>query len=257
MRAGSSSTIVSVRVPCPRAQRYNRKLWIGGVKKATYPSVWTNTKYPGWQGRGKETPPMLKVLDNDRGDNETTADEDAAPTLDELARTGARKMLMTALAVEVAQYVDAHQEARDEQGRRLVVRNGRRARGRSRAALGRWRSRRRGCTTSGWTRQASPSGSRVGSCPRICAVRRRWRRCSRSSTCGACQRAISARPCRCCWETTRPASVRPTSRGSRRCGRRTTGGSASGTWPTATTCMSGSTASTSTSGSRTTGCVRW
>ena len=68
---------------------------------------------------------MLKVLDNDRGDNEATADEDAAPTLDELARTGARKMLMTALAVEVAQYVDAHQEARDEQGRRLVVRNGR------------------------------------------------------------------------------------------------------------------------------------
>ena len=68
---------------------------------------------------------MLKVLDNDRGDNETTADEDAAPTLDELARTGARQMLMTALAVEVAQYVDAHQEARDEQGRRLVVRNGR------------------------------------------------------------------------------------------------------------------------------------
>ena len=68
---------------------------------------------------------MLKVLDNDRGDNETTADEDAAPTLDELARTGARQMFMTALAVEVAQYVDAHQEARDEQGRRLVVRNGR------------------------------------------------------------------------------------------------------------------------------------
>ena len=68
---------------------------------------------------------MLKVLDNARGDNEATADEDATPTLDELARTGARKMLMTALAVEVAQYVDAHQEARDEHGRRLVVRNGR------------------------------------------------------------------------------------------------------------------------------------
>ena len=68
---------------------------------------------------------MVKVLDNDRGDNEATADGHAAPTLDELARTGARHMLMTALAVEVAQYVDAHQEARDEQGRRLVVRNGR------------------------------------------------------------------------------------------------------------------------------------
>lgn len=68
---------------------------------------------------------MLKVLDNDRGDNEATVDEHAAPTLDELARTGARQMLMTALAVEVAQYVDAHQEARDDHGRRLVVRNGR------------------------------------------------------------------------------------------------------------------------------------
>ncbi len=34
-------------------------------------------------------------------------------------------MLMAALAVEVAQYIDAHGEERDEQGRRLVVRNGR------------------------------------------------------------------------------------------------------------------------------------
>ena len=32
---------------------------------------------------------------------------------------------MAALAVEVAQYIDAHGEERDEQGRRLVVRNGR------------------------------------------------------------------------------------------------------------------------------------
>ena len=61
---------------------------------------------------------MLKVLDNDRADNDATADEDTGPTLGELARTGARQMLMTALAVEVAQYVDAHQEARDEHGRR-------------------------------------------------------------------------------------------------------------------------------------------
>ena len=68
---------------------------------------------------------MLKVLDNDGVDNDATAGENAGPTLDELARTGARQMLMTALAVEVAQYVDAHQEARDEDGRRLVVRNGR------------------------------------------------------------------------------------------------------------------------------------
>ena len=64
---------------------------------------------------------MLKVLDT------ATVTEEAieGPTLDELAREGARRMLMTAVAVEVAQYVDTHQDARDEAGRRLVVRNGR------------------------------------------------------------------------------------------------------------------------------------
>ena len=68
---------------------------------------------------------MLKVLDNDSADNEATQHEPAARTLDELAREGARRMLMTALAVEVAQYIDEHGEERDEQGHRLVVRNGR------------------------------------------------------------------------------------------------------------------------------------
>ena len=68
---------------------------------------------------------MLKVLDNDSANNEATQQEPAVPTLDELAREGARRMLMTALAVEVAQYVDEHGEERDEQGHRLVVRNGR------------------------------------------------------------------------------------------------------------------------------------
>ena len=64
---------------------------------------------------------MLKVLDNE-GAQEEQAE---GPTLDELAREGARRMLMKALAVEVAQYVEAHGEERDAQGRRLVVRNGR------------------------------------------------------------------------------------------------------------------------------------
>ena len=59
---------------------------------------------------------MLKVLDNDSADNEATQHEPAARTLDELAREGARRMLMTALAVEVAQYIDEHGEERDEQG---------------------------------------------------------------------------------------------------------------------------------------------
>jgi putative transposase len=48
-----------------------------------------------------------------------------AATLDELAREGARRMLATALEAEVAAYIEEHREERDEQGHRLVVRNGR------------------------------------------------------------------------------------------------------------------------------------
>ena len=45
--------------------------------------------------------------------------------LDELAREGARRLLVTALEVEVAAYVDRHREERDERGHAQVVRNGR------------------------------------------------------------------------------------------------------------------------------------
>jgi putative transposase len=45
--------------------------------------------------------------------------------LDELVGEGARRMLAAALEAEVAAYVDAHTHEVDEQGRRLVVRNGR------------------------------------------------------------------------------------------------------------------------------------
>ncbi len=44
--------------------------------------------------------------------------------LDELVREGARRMLAAALEAEVAAYVDAHTHEIDEDGRRLVVRNG-------------------------------------------------------------------------------------------------------------------------------------
>jgi hypothetical protein len=44
--------------------------------------------------------------------------------LDELVREGARRMLAAALEAEVAAYIDAHAGQVDEQGRRLVVRNG-------------------------------------------------------------------------------------------------------------------------------------
>ena len=45
-------------------------------------------------------------------------------TLDELAREGARRMLMEALEVEVAEYIETHRGQRDEAGHALVVRNG-------------------------------------------------------------------------------------------------------------------------------------
>ena len=43
---------------------------------------------------------------------------------DQLLRDGARQMLMTAVEAEVAAYIEAQQHEVDEQGRRLVVRNG-------------------------------------------------------------------------------------------------------------------------------------
>ncbi|HVT60825.1 MAG TPA: transposase [Thermoanaerobaculia bacterium] len=47
-----------------------------------------------------------------------------ASTLDELVREGARRMLASALEAEVAGYIEEHLQERDEQGHRLVVRNG-------------------------------------------------------------------------------------------------------------------------------------
>jgi transposase-like protein len=63
---------------------------------------------------------MLKLLTNDT----ETEVETAAPTIDELAREGARRMLVAALETEVEDYVAARRHERDESGRALVVRHG-------------------------------------------------------------------------------------------------------------------------------------
>ena len=57
---------------------------------------------------------------------EETANREEEPlaTLDDLARRGARKMLVTALEEEVAAYVERYHDERDDGGRRQVVRNG-------------------------------------------------------------------------------------------------------------------------------------
>ena len=63
---------------------------------------------------------MLKVVG-------TEAVEDAVDgrsLLDEIAREGARRMLVAALETEVAAYLETHRDERDAEGHALVVRNG-------------------------------------------------------------------------------------------------------------------------------------
>ena len=87
---------------------------------------------------------MEKVLDAGAGDNLRAVEADDVPTLDAVAREGARRMLEAALQAEVARYDEAHEEARDTDGRRLVVRNGRAQARTVTAERGRWRCAPRG-----------------------------------------------------------------------------------------------------------------
>ena len=64
---------------------------------------------------------MLKVIEKPAA---REASEELLP-LDEIAREGARRMLIEALKAEADDYVVRHRGERDEQGRALVVRNGR------------------------------------------------------------------------------------------------------------------------------------
>ena len=62
---------------------------------------------------------MLRV-----GDEATQDEVDSRSLLDEIAREGARRMLVAALEIEVAVYLEAHRADRDDEGHALVVRNG-------------------------------------------------------------------------------------------------------------------------------------
>jgi transposase-like protein len=67
---------------------------------------------------------MLTVVPDLVGGSDGEAAAPSVSLLDELVREGARRMLAAALETEVAAYVDAHSHEVDEDGRRLVVRNG-------------------------------------------------------------------------------------------------------------------------------------
>src|SRR5829696_4682235 len=62
---------------------------------------------------------MLKVIHDPAGSNSV-----GASMLDEIVRDGAQQMLAAALHAEVAAYVEVHHDYVDDDGRRLVVRNG-------------------------------------------------------------------------------------------------------------------------------------
>lgn len=68
---------------------------------------------------------MLKVVVNQKDEEARVAQEEVGLTLDELAREGARRMIMAALEEEVEDYIARHRHEVDEHGRRQVVRNGR------------------------------------------------------------------------------------------------------------------------------------
>src|SRR4051794_416038 len=101
-------------------------------------------------------------------------DNEIAVTLDELAREGARRMIAAALEAEVGEYVERFAGERDEDGKRLVVRNGRARERRVTWSRARWRSARRASTTGvSMKRLGSASGSARGSCRATRAARRR------------------------------------------------------------------------------------
>ena len=94
--------------------------------------------------------------------------------LDEIVRDGARQMLAAALQAEVAAYIEQFADQVDENGRRLVVRNGYHQQRDVLTAAGAVTVRRRGSTTSGSTLiPVSGSGFPRRSCRRGRASRRR------------------------------------------------------------------------------------
>jgi transposase-like protein len=67
---------------------------------------------------------LLTVVKRD-GSAREDAEGSPSSLIDEIVREGARRMLAAALEAEVAAYVGQFVDVRDENGRRLVVRNGR------------------------------------------------------------------------------------------------------------------------------------
>ena len=134
-----------------------------------------------------------------------------ATALDELARDGARRMILAALEVEVEEYRQQHRDARDPRGHALVVGNG--------------QARPRRLTVGAGT--ITIRAPRANDRWRVDGVRNKFTsrilppylrrsprsaRCCRCSISMACLPEISRRPCRCCSGRMRRGSRPPRSR---------------------------------------------
>jgi hypothetical protein len=67
---------------------------------------------------------MLTVVPGPSGRDQSEETPSSASLIDEIVREGARRMLAEALQAEVDAYIGQFADQRDEEGRRLVVRNG-------------------------------------------------------------------------------------------------------------------------------------
>ena len=75
-----------------------------------------------WSAGSGSTPLLTVVHDADCANGNDGGGRRSL--LDEIVRDGARQMLAAALKAEVTAYIDAHADEVDENGHRLVVRNG-------------------------------------------------------------------------------------------------------------------------------------
>src|ERR1019366_3494621 len=103
-----------------RVTSYYGKLWIRcGNEKGGVPFRVDHANPGGSRVEGDAT--------DVEGSGKDPAGEESGELLplDEIARVGARRMLMAELATEAADYVERHRDERDDEGRALVVHNGR------------------------------------------------------------------------------------------------------------------------------------
>ena len=81
---------------------------------------WSLKQGRRWNAGREGTPVLTVVQEGSSGEGE----DRPGSLIDEIVREGARRMLAEALQAEVDAYIAAFAAERDENGRRLVVRNG-------------------------------------------------------------------------------------------------------------------------------------